>query len=375
MCISPILIKNPNYGHTVKNSYDVDCYMKNTTTQYIEIACGHCPECMILKQTYIRQRSTLMSRTHDIYFATLTYSPDMLPTMEVNGFKHAYADIRDFQNMVKYMRKIDFFGSPFKYIAVTEYGGKKHRPHFHVLFFVKKSDKKEDEFDIWNKTQFYYWALLKLWRRNVSTDINTTAGAKKRVRVNTRNAVYKPLCRYVKDCRGRSTYDFHQVIPRRTKNGVADVCTYVTKYVLKFDKWIVRKQQALHQNLESDEYKRVWNIIKPRILISKHFGDNDEFTDIVRRGIEYSISIGDKCFRFIDPTNGKVMPLAPYLRRKFATYVDFKAQYESKPKDPDNVPDLSDNYVGRTYDNKASKYRRTFLLIQSRNTDDFYELE
>ena len=247
MCISPILIKNPNFNRYARTEYkdgkrvvimekqdryDAREYQKDTVSQYIEVPCGHCPECLILKQTYIRQRASIMSLTHDIYFATLTYNEEMLPRLSINGYEHSYADIHDFQTMVKYMRKINFFGKPFKYICCTEYGGKKHRPHFHVLFFVpKETDKKEDEFDIWNKTQFFYWALLKLWRRNV-TSINASDTASKRIRVNTRNAVYKQLCTYVRDRRGRCTYDFHQVVPLRTKNGVADVCTYVTKYVL-----------------------------------------------------------------------------------------------------------------------------------------------
>ena len=401
MCLSPILVKNPNYNryahyeykdgkrvlvHERQVRHDTRSYQKDTVSQYIEMRCGHCAECLSLKQTYIRQRAIIMAQTHDIYFATLTYNEEMLPKMDVNGFTHSYADIHDFQTMVKYMRKIDFFGKPFKYICCTEYGGKKHRPHFHVLFFVEKDNVKESEWDAWNRQQFWYWSLLKLWRRNVSTDINASFASSKRIRVNTRNAVYKPLCTYVKDRRGRSTYDFHLVVPRRTKNGVADVATYVTKYVLKFDEWIIKKQQALHLNLNSDEYKRVWNLIKPRVLISKNFGngitvDSDgnksqsiETAKLVRRGIDKSLSMNEKYFLFIDPTTGKTSPLSPYLRKYFATIVDHDVLYLNN-KVEDNVMDLSDDYKGYALANRLSKYRRTYMALSSRNTDDFYELE
>lgn len=376
MCISPILIKNPNYKHTVDNSHDVHVHMKDTTSQYIEMRCGHCPECLILKQTYIRQRSVLMARTHDIFFCTLTYNQEMLPTMEVNGIKHAYADIRDFQNLVKRLRKMDFFGAPFKYICCTEYGGKKHRPHFHVLFFVQKPEHKEDEYDVWNKTQCWYWGILHLWRRNVNTDVVVSRKTGiKHVRVNTRKPVWKPICTYVRDRKGRCTYDFHQVVPRRTKNGVADVCTYVTKYCLKFDKWVQSKQQALRLNLDDDEYKRVWNLVKPRLLISKHFGDDDIFDEVVRKGIDYSIRKGEKYFVFIDPNTGHVSPLAPYLRDKFATYIDKLELWMTQPHDPDNVRPLSDAYEGLNYANKETKYKRIYATIITRNSDEFYELE
>ena len=372
MCLNPILIKNKSRNHTVANSHDTMSPFKDTTSQYIEVKCGHCPECLTLKQSYIRQRAQLVSKDHDIFFTTLTYKPSMLPVMEVNGYKHQYADIRDFQNLVKRMRKMDFFGRPFKYIAVTEYGGKKHRPHFHILWFVEKN-KNEDDYDLWNRTQFYYWALLKLWYRNTN-EATVTKGAKKRVRVNTRNAIKTPLCDYVRDSRGRCTYDFHQVVPRRTKNGVDDVTTYVTKYVLKFDDWIVKKQQALHLNLELDEYKRVWNILKPRVLISKHFGDSEDYMEDVRKGIDLSIQRGNEYFWFVDSQTGKTMPLAPYLKRKFATMDDFFSMYYNN-KSPDNIIELSDDYYGLTHDSRRDKFARTYLMIKSRNTDDFYELE
>ena len=375
MCLNPILIKNPNYRHTVKNSYDVYSHMKDTTSQYIEVKCGHCPECAALKQTYIRQRAALMAKTHDIYFTTLTYKESMLPRMDVNGFSHAYADIHDFQTMVKYMRKINFFGKPFKYIAVTEYGGERHRPHFHILWFVPKDNS--DAFDAFNKTQFYYWALLKLWRRNV-TSVKTSDTAKKRIRVNTRKAKYENLCDYkvsYQNGKKRCTYDFHHVIPRRTKNGVLDVTTYVTKYCLKFDDWIIKKQQALHLNLEYDEYKRVWQAIKPRILISKNFGNDKEFESHVRKGIDSAIINKQPYFVFIDPQTGKESPLSPYLRKYFATIQDKIDLYLVNEHSEKNIIPLSDDYKGYALRSRKDKCNRIKQLILARNSDDFYELE
>lgn len=376
MCLNPVLIKNPNYRHTVKNSHDVYVYLKDVTSQYIEVKCGHCVECSMLKQTYIRQRSSLMAQTHDIYFVTLTYSPSMLPYVDINGIRHNYADIHDFQTMVKYMRKINFFGKPFKYICCTEYGSKRHRPHFHVLFFVPKdTDVFRDQWDYMERERFYFHALLKLWRRNISTDIKTSDTAKKRIRVNTRNAVYKPLCRFIRDSRGRSTYDFHQVVPKRTKNGVLDVCTYVTKYCLKFDPWIVKKQQALHLNLSDEDYKRYWQILKPRVLISKNFGNDDVFLPLVRKGINTAINRREKYFLFIDPTTGKESPLSPYLRKYFATIDDKISLYNNSPQRDDNVVDLSDDYFGYAYEFRNDKSKRILSMLIARNTDEFYELE
>ena len=100
MCLSPILIKNVNYGITTDLS---KC--KDTTSQFIPVPCGRCSVCLALKQQYLVQRVQMESLSHDLYFMTLTYNNDMLPVKTIGDFTFAYVDISDFQKMAKMIRK------------------------------------------------------------------------------------------------------------------------------------------------------------------------------------------------------------------------------------------------------------------------------
>ncbi len=127
MCLSPILIDNPYYNSPVKDA--VFRYIHDTKNTKMPVPCGRCASCIHLKQIYLVQRVQMEALNNDLFYGTLTYNNDMLPKAEYGDIKFAYPDFSDWQNMIKMIRK-DYPDLNFKYMLVSEYGGRKHRPIF-----------------------------------------------------------------------------------------------------------------------------------------------------------------------------------------------------------------------------------------------------
>ena len=134
MCVSPTIIPNPNYGNTSRMAV-----FKDTVSKFIKVPCGVCSDCLHMKQSDIVQRCMTESLSGYPFFATLTYNDESLPVHVCSdGRKIRYADRLDVVDMIKRIRNDNLFGRPFRYLAVSELGSKRARPHFHLLFFVQK---------------------------------------------------------------------------------------------------------------------------------------------------------------------------------------------------------------------------------------------
>lgn len=300
MCISPIRIRNPNYRITIMESYG-----KDISSAYINVPCGHCAECVAIRQMGIVQRVIMEEKDRHLFFATLTYNEDMIPKVTTStGYTLRYANVHDVQNMIKRLRKNNSFGRPFKYLGVIELGSKRGRPHIHMLFMVDKYPK--DDFNTClNLEKRLYDAVKNNWTRNLGT---------------WRNPIMKPLFTYQRKYRqGKVTtnYDLHYVNPRLTQEGCADVGYYVTKYMMKPSDRAKDLQSALHLNLPDEEYYQIWRLIKPRWFSSKEFGNpkSEKVIKYLKECIKESKSIPEsKGPRFINPMNGKTMPLSRYYK-------------------------------------------------------------
>ena len=174
MCVSPISI--PNKNHYLRRE-DRERLIKkfpykDYTSLYIKVPCGHCQECIRQKQDALVQRVMLESLKNHLFMCTLTYQNKFLPFINVNGKKIRYADPRDVQLMIKMLKKDNAFGIPFRYMAVSEFGEERHRPHFHVLFLFPKSyfpDEKESYIsacESFSSKYNHYFTCLNYWRRN-----------------------------------------------------------------------------------------------------------------------------------------------------------------------------------------------------------------
>ena len=421
MCLSPIIRKNPNKGlkHQA-GSRDID-------SSYIAVPCGNCPECRSIRQLDFLQRCELASLDHDVYFGTLTYKESSIPKTPVyyhlDGSRrnYKYADVRDFRLMMKRVRK-DYFNSSVdvKYLCVTEYGGEKHRMHFHFLFFVPKKIftykdhqgytqmyNPANKFNTINFQQIFWTIFLFEWRRNVSK--------------STKKPIWQSLCDYIVDSKGRSTYDFHYVEPL-TKSGkrTSAVCIYVTKYILKFDNWYNDFRHALYNNLSPDDYKEVLRCVRPRVLVSLYLGvgsrtkvdfkggyyriwctdkesykdyycppkkyslvKNNLYSDHVSKGIKDSCNgITHKDYAcFYDTETGRLSPLSKYLCKYNLIKEDFDTlkTNEAIHKYGDAFAPIIyyskefEEYLNNNPDYKEkqlSKYAKRYLYLEECNNSD-----
>lgn len=324
MCLNPILIKNPNADLSGRRYYlndAIDALGKNPKYKgihdngvYMYVPCGTCEECCHKKQMYLIQRCQEQSKDSHIIFCTNTYKDSMLPGIEVNNGYHRCVLWSDFVNMMKRCRRKNILPE-YKYLCVNEYGGNTHRPHLHYLLFVKKLSPDESPFKVYEYAEKFEKFMLSGpgWSRNFSR--------------NWRKPLYSPISDFRKFANGHSTYDVDPVL-----GDSENVSFYVSKYLCKFDPWIKKKQQAFRLNLSPEDYYFYWNIIKPRILVSKHFGLTDETPDYIRECISFSLAndYGPCYYNSV----GFSSPLSPYYRR---LYLDLDSAYAFARKNPDRL--------------------------------------
>lgn len=298
MCVSPVRIKNPNYGSKVP----LIVRTKDTKSQYINVPCNVCSECLASRQMQLVQRARTMALDHYIFYCTLTYDNEHLPRLGLStGVSIPYADISDVQRMIKRIRKDNLFFRPFKFLFVSERGSERGRPHFHGLFFIDKYLDDDKLYPAMVEPSLRK-VLFSQWARNVGT---------------RKNPIYEPLFKFRQKYVGGKlfkNFDFHYVTPHTTENGSDDVSFYVTKYLLKPSSKEIRLQQALSLNLDIDEYNSAWKIVKSKMLCSKEFG---YATELEKSHIQIGLELSRK-----DNTglkyycqNGNSQPLARYYRK------------------------------------------------------------
>lgn len=369
MCLTPVLIDNPNRLSPSKlkalKPGDIRL-LYDCTSQKIQVPCGHCPQCIAVRQMGYVQRVQMESLENHLFFATLTYNEESLPKIETSsGFKISYADPKDLQNCFKRLRTSNAFPRPFRYFAVTERGSEHGRPHAHVLFSIPKEDG-DSFFDCLNLESLMFDALLHEWRRNYGS---------------RRVPEYRPLCTYVRKfvCgRLKTNYDLHYVVPSGSDSGFASVAFYVLKYMLKPSDKETRLQQALHLNLPPEEYEKVWKTVKSKCFYSLGYGLNPSALTHVRDSVALSIKSKMDYPCFVNPETGSTFPLSRYYKnhrrlydRESGTYSDWPLFtlddrwmfYYLQDKPGQNIDSIavldSDVYDLSKYEKKMSDYRNS----------------
>lgn len=141
MCYRPISIINPRIT-----------YRPSVDKLYMSVPCGHCYECLKEKRDnwFVRLYYETL-RSSACFFPTFTFNDDSLPLFSLTGdlldIAHKYVsevphiynmpsfDKKQIQNTIKKLRQ--YLGiDNIKYFLVSEYGHKRHRPHYHVLIFI-----------------------------------------------------------------------------------------------------------------------------------------------------------------------------------------------------------------------------------------------
>lgn len=131
MCLNPQTIPNPNFGCSNKGFG----FMKDCVSKYIVVPCGHCKECISVKQMYLIQRIQMEELENHLFYCTLTYNNESMPILTTStGYDIKYADVSDVQKMLKRLRFNNAFGRPFRYLGVSELGTKRGRPHSSFSF-------------------------------------------------------------------------------------------------------------------------------------------------------------------------------------------------------------------------------------------------
>ncbi len=296
MCRCPITIKNPYYGLGDKGLN----FLHNTHDTHIQVPCGHCQQCVSMRQGFVGQRIQMESLNHDLFFFTLTYNNENLPTVTKGDYTLNYPDYTHIQKMFKRIRKIVSY--PISYFVVSEYGTKRGRPHFHGILSIPK----EKIYGLFHPKEKEIFELLKSeWRVNVGSN---------------RSPVYESLFTYVHNSRNRN-YDCHYIQPIPGHDN--DISFYVSKYIVKYDPRVTKllSKIKLDPSLDESDTAELISLVKPRGVMSKSFGswkDPD-----VAAYIKKCIARNENIPQFYDIYTGKPMLLSPYYRKHFLT-VDYR---------------------------------------------------
>ena len=354
MCISPIRIRNPNYGHQPTGLYR----MKDCVSQFINVPCGHCSECVAVRQMSIVQRVQMEELENHIFFCTLTYNDKALPVVTTStGYDIRYADVSDVQKMIKRIRRHNLFGRDFRYFGVSELGKVRSRPHFHLLFFLPKLDS-DDFNECLNLESCLFDVVRSEWRRNLGS---------------TRKPIWLPCFDFVRRYshgRLKSTFDLHYVNPRSNSGDTSDVAFYVTKYMMKHSDRAERLQQALKLNLSEEEYDSIWKLVKPRWFASLKFGYNnsEKVRSYIRSCIDSSLQVDDSP-KFYNPIDGSSFPLSRYyLNHGDFYHVEDALRFNEKKGIVDNVV-IDDRHISEKL---RSMEKHKFNLKRVSDHDESY---
>lgn len=344
MCLNPITIKNPNYdSRFVKIEFKLRNGLKltlperklysdnirnlhNRTFTHIQVPCGHCDECRLVRSNEFVQRCLMESINSHVFFFTLTYDNKHLPLLrfessnpnsgEVETNVIPYANFKDITDLFKrirvnlYRQGIDM---PIRYAVVNERGEKRHRPHFHGLVFIPNT------FDPFVAEEQLSDLIQKYWSVNVGT---------------RKQPVYESrFTKVVKYINGRpsSNFDFHYVRPDSI-SGLKNPFYYVSKYITKTDPYIDSLKSKLKNiftdyeiltTISEDPTKNpfdvMWRLICPKIVCSRCFGLGGKHNALdinkyLKNCVGISYKRGYTVPKFYDNVTGKESNLCHYFK-------------------------------------------------------------
>lgn len=272
MCLNPIRIVNPKHKISLSGG----------TPYYIEVPCGECAECKKISRdewyfrTYYEAQSCFDSNGY-ILFDTLTYKDSCLPHMSdycevdekydcscfnTEDYRNFFAQLREEWHRL-YMKGLvrgDSKGN-LKYFLTSEYGTSEsgtHRPHYHVLFFVRN-----------NAIDWFTLSKLisKCWHRG-----------------RTDGYPYQPML-YVKNHVFSRQQNSDQVHLQR-------VCLYVSKYITKDSSFVKVVDSRLLQYFRSRFVKYCnpdvdWNDITFDDIFSFDQGEKDLYKKLRKEMMQF----------------------------------------------------------------------------------------
>lgn len=221
--VSPRLVFSPNEAMSYYTGIGCLSLMQRNE---VSVPCGKCWHCAMRKRKDMSVRLTHEASCHsDSCFITLTYDDDHVPTTCWRKFKDSEKMFdrgvgtlpeltlmpRDVQGFVKRLRahlKYHYGIDGLRYFAVGEYGGRTHRPHYHIMIFGwKPTDLKL--FKMHNNNPVYLSSLIaKKWKYGFVSVSDVNA------------AVAKYAARYVTKKFARGIKDEDYLVPEFTLQSV-----------------------------------------------------------------------------------------------------------------------------------------------------------
>lgn len=166
-CLHPIEVRKWQCKDIIKTDAQGKSYIFGSTksvktNNYHLVPCGKCVACLSNRRNEWTYRLCMEDRYSDYTrFCTLTYDQEKIPIRIVENKPYFVFDKADVQ---KYIKRVRYFihelnkNLQITYYCVSEYGSKGHRPHYHMLLFVKndKEGKYRKSIDdilrgTWNK--------------------------------------------------------------------------------------------------------------------------------------------------------------------------------------------------------------------------------
>lgn len=128
----------------------------NGSADRITVPCGKCLECLSTRRAHWSFRlEEELKVSSTAYFLTLTYDDESVPLIELDDGSIVPTVVKsDLQNFIKRLRKF-YYGSKrssIRYYAVSEYGSRTQRPHYHCIIYnvpVGRLQFGEDVQSIW----------------------------------------------------------------------------------------------------------------------------------------------------------------------------------------------------------------------------------
>lgn len=364
MCYNPIYIYNPNFKGA-KHSLGINFHSHLVDDSFmIPVSCGHCGQCVAVKQMNYVQRCQMESLKNRMFFCTLTYKNDMLPKITTSsGFDIPFADQNHIESLVNRMRDSGLFPG-IRHFCVSEFGSRNGRPHFHLIFMIPKVFLPDYASCI-NMESVMYDFVFNNWSVNVGS---------------RRKPYFVPLFEYHEKWFNHKlykNYDLHYINPSLTESGVSDVAWYVLKYMLKQSSREIRLQQALRLNLSEDEYNYIWNIVRPKLLKCHSFGLNGDtnsriqvpdwdIVDYLRSCIVRSPKDSEFPYYFV-PDTGLSMPLSRFYSSKGWIYPSHLAERFLL-----NRSQYIDSKTSQECKDSLDKFKRVLFITEDSGSDSYF---
>lgn len=235
---------------------------------YIEVGCGKCAECRGKYFNSLLQRALVENLTSYMYFVTLTYNNENIPSLKLpTGETIYYSNYEHIKSMFKRFRHANLLDRDFRYICVNEYGDTNHRPHFHLLIFVSKCDS--DDKTTPDKIE-------KLLFDNLRKYYSVNTGSRK-------NPNYVSLFTYKRRVTSKgikTNYFVKYVHPEddtaQLDNPLNDTYVKTIRYIIgyvnqgsRFDSYV---RKLLDKQTDPIITKKLANILRSKVYTSKGFG-------------------------------------------------------------------------------------------------------